>query len=118
MEILARKFKSLYFRFPVSNRHQILPVDAVWGPVQGAGIRAQLSQTVQKLFKKNHFRNFAKIGFLRSEGHKIPKEENPRDTVPRASYPHSICVGQPSLKKICNNVFEKIATGTTPENDV
>jgi hypothetical protein len=52
MQILARTFEVTYFRFPVSDLHQVLPVDAVWGPVQGAGIRAQLSQTVQKLFMK------------------------------------------------------------------
>jgi len=51
MQILARKFKVTYFRFPVSDLDQILLVDAAWGPVQGAGIRAQLSQTVRKLFK-------------------------------------------------------------------
>ena len=82
MKILARKFKLKYFRFPVSDLHQILPVDAVWGPVQGARIRAQLSQTVQKLFKKNHFRKLRKSDFC------VQYIENfPRRKIPGIRYP-------------------------------
>jgi len=116
MQNLARKFKVTYFRFPVFDLDQILPIDAGWGRVQGARIRAQLSQTVQKLFKKNHFRNFAKIGFLRSEGHKFPKEVTKPQAGPPEAYPHSIWTSLPNLIKIVGSIFEQIAAGTTPQN--
>ena len=66
-----------------------------------------------KVIQEKRFSEIAKIGFLRSEGHKIPKAENPRDTVPPASYPNSICAFGPNLKKICNNVFERGGSGAT-----
>ena len=66
-----------------------------------------------KVIQEKLFPVIAKTRFLRSEGHKIPNAENPREAVPIASYPHSIGVGLPNLKKICNAVFEQIAAGTT-----
>ena len=66
-----------------------------------------------KVIQEKRFSEIVKIGFLRSKYQKYPKEEKLRDTVPPALYPNSICVRLPSLKKLCNNVFEKIAAGTT-----
>jgi len=73
MQILAGKFKLLYFRFPGSDIHQILRVDAVCVPVHDKRIRARLSQTVQKLFKKNHFRKSRKSDFCVRKGIKFPR---------------------------------------------
>ena len=66
-----------------------------------------------KVIQEKRFSEIAKIGFLGSKYQKYPKTENPRDTVPPASYPNSICVRLPSLKKICSNVLEQIAGATT-----
>ena len=77
MQILAGKFKLQYFRFPVSDFHQILQFDAVLGPVEGARIRAQLSQTVQTLFKKNDFRKTRKSDFGVQICKNLPRRKNP-----------------------------------------
>jgi hypothetical protein len=77
MQILAGKFKLMYFRFPVSDLHQILWVDVVWGPADGAGIRAQLSLSVRKLFKKNELGKSRKSDFRVRKGKKFPKQKIP-----------------------------------------
>jgi len=82
MKILAPKFKLKYFRFPVTDLHQILRVDAVSGPVQGARIRAQLSQTIQKLFKKNDLRKSRKSDFCVQICKNFPRRKNPGKRYP------------------------------------
>jgi hypothetical protein len=66
-----------------------------------------------KVIQEKPFPEIAEIRFLRSNMQKFPTQENPRVAVPPASYPHSICVGLPNFKKICSNVFEQLAAGTT-----
>ena len=66
-----------------------------------------------KVIQEKPFGEIAKIGFLRSEGHKIPKEVSKPQARPPEGCPHSIRTIRPNLIKIVGFVFEQLAAGTT-----
>jgi len=71
-----------------------------------------------KVIQEKRFPEIAKIGFLRLEGHKIPKEVSKPKAGPPEAYPHSIWTNLPNLIKIVGPVFERHGSGATPKNDV
>ena len=84
-----------------------------WGTCARCRNPRSIISTRSKVIQEKRFSEIAKIGFLRSEGHKIPTAVKSRETVAPTSYPHWICVRMPNLKKIVLSVFEQIAAGTT-----